>query len=203
MSAKPVSDEPQDTVPDKPLRSDARRNREVLLATARDVFSAGDLDIHMKDIAKRAGVGVGTLYRHFDTREALIEAVYRQEVETLCEGAPKLLETLPADQALAAFLHRLVGYAVENKGLGTVLTGMMASDSPAFVQGQQQLSGAVTLLLNAGVSEKSLRADIEPETVLMMIGGICATYNQPGWEDQAQAMVALLLDGLKFGVGRI
>jgi AcrR family transcriptional regulator len=184
----------------KPLRADAKRNRELLLTTAREVFLAGQLDLRMEDIAKRAGVGIGTLYRHFETREVLIEAVYRQEIEELFACAPVLLATMSASQAFSAFLNRLVDYVADNRGLATALNAGLTLDSAVSTEGYRQLLEAITLLLHAGMKEKSLRADVAPTSILVVIGGLCAAQDHPGWRQQAQAVVSLLLDGLRFGM---
>ncbi len=184
----------------KPLRADAQRNRQTLLATAREVFSAGELEIRMEDIARKAGVGVGTLYRHFETREALIEAVYQQEIDMLCASAADLLGTMSADEAFSTFLNRLIAHAADNRGLATALIAGMVQNSPAFTRGSGQVMEAVTLLLNAAVNEKRFRADIEPTTVLIVVGALCSAQNDPSWQQRAQAVVALLLDGLRFGL---
>jgi AcrR family transcriptional regulator len=184
----------------KPLRADARRNCELLLTTARELFSAGQLGLRMEDIARRAGVGIGTLYRHFETREALIEAVYRQEIEALCASGPALLDTMSASEALGMFLNRLVDYAADNRGLATALNAGLALDSAASTEGSKQMMEAITLLLNAGVNEKSIRSDVAPATILIVIGALCTAQDHLGWKRQAQAVVALLLDGLRFGI---
>jgi AcrR family transcriptional regulator len=184
----------------KPLRADARRNCELLLTTARELFSAGQLELRMADIARRAGVGIGTLYRHFETREALIEAVYRQEIEALCASGSALLDTMSASEALGTFLNRLVDYAADNRGLATALNAGLALDSAASTEGSRQLMEAITLLLNAGVNEKSIRSDVAPATILVVIGGLCAAQDHPAWKRQARDVVALVLDGLRFGI---
>lgn len=182
----------------KPLRRDAQRNRELLIATARKLFSAGELDLRMEEIARRAGVGVGTLYRHFATREALVEAVYRQEIETLCAAAPELLTILTADEALATFLYRLVAHVVGNPGLATALGTLLAQPSPeAGPPETDALLEAITLLMNAAATAGLLRADIAPLTVLLILGGLCAAQGYAGWEQQARAVVDLVLDGLR------
>ncbi|MEU8664799.1 TetR/AcrR family transcriptional regulator, partial [Actinoplanes philippinensis] len=101
----------------KPLRADARRNRDALLAKARELFAGGCFDLRFDDFAKLAGVGVGTLYRHFPTREALAEAVYREELAAICADARRLRESLPAAEALAAFLRGFVNHLHSNEGL--------------------------------------------------------------------------------------
>jgi AcrR family transcriptional regulator len=185
----------------KPLRADAKRNRALLLDTARTLLAEGQLELRMEEVARRAGVGIGTLYRHFETREALLGAVYQQEIETLCASATNLLATMPADKALAAFLNQLVEYAVDNRGLATTLRAVLGPvPSAESLAGPRQLTEAITLLLNAAVTEGSVRADIEPTTVLIVVGSLCTVLDHPGWQQQARAVVGLLLDGLHCGV---
>lgn len=189
--------------PERPLRADARRNRELLMATARAMFAEGQSELRLEEVARRAGVGIGTLYRHFQTRQALIEAIYRQELEGLCAWTDDLLARLPADEALAAFLNRLIDYAADNRGLATVLSSGL-SDVPsaeALAQsGAGQLMQALTRLLRAGVEGGRLRADVDPATVMLVTGSLCAAHDHPGWKAQAQAVVRLLLDGLRTGL---
>src|SRR6188472_2864845 len=107
---------------DKPLRADARRNRDVLIAKAREIFDAGDFfDLRFDDFARLAGVGTGTLYRHFPTRAALAEAVYREELTAMCTRGRELQATLPATEALAAFLHGFVEHLHTHQGLARTL----------------------------------------------------------------------------------
>lgn len=187
----------------KPLRRDAQRNREHLIATARELFSAGELDLRMEEIAKRAGVGVGTLYRHFATRKALTTAVYRQEVETLCAAAPELLTSLPADEALAAFLYRFTAHVASNPGLATALGTLLGQPAPEAELSKMGppepdvMLAAITLLMTAAATADLLRPDIAPGTVLLVLCGLCTAQNQPDWEAGARAVVGLLLDGLK------
>ncbi|WP_293911584.1 TetR/AcrR family transcriptional regulator [Deinococcus sp.] len=200
VDPSPTKPSPTKSSPGKPLRADARRNRERLLATARELFLGGKLDFPLEDIARRSGVGVGTIYRHFETREALIEAVYQQEIGTLCACADELLGRLSADDALAAFLGQMIDYAANNRGLAAALCSI--PDAPAFTAGPRLLMEAVSRLMRLAVAERRLRADVEPGTVLTVITSLCRVNDDPGWKAQAHAVVALLLDGLRLGVAR-
>ena len=116
---------------DKPLRADAQRKREALLATAREVFDAGEFfDLRFDDFARLAGVGTGTLYRHFPTREALAEAVYHGEVAALCDRARQLQATLPAAEALATFLRGMVDHIAAHEGLARTLATLLGGGLP-------------------------------------------------------------------------
>lgn len=194
---KPLVRSPDDV---KPLRADAQRNRDALLASARAAFNAGELELRIEEIARRASVGVGTLYRHFDTRDDLIEAVYRQEVAALCASAGELLRTLPAGRALHTFLRQIVSHASENRGLATALTAVMTSSSPAYAHGNQQLLTTLVVLMDAAATAGQIRTDVTPSTLLMAMSGICGAHNQPGWDEQAWEVVELLMNGLRFGV---
>jgi AcrR family transcriptional regulator len=187
---------------DRPLRADARRNREALLAAAREAFLAGAADTHVDEIARRAGVAVGTLYRHFDTREALIEAVYRQEVDELCSAGGVLLAAHAPDEALRRFLLLLVDHAGVGKGMGVALESIMATESPVFEDARAQMSAALDELLAAGVVARTVRGDVSGRTLLRALGGICGMRATAGWRDEAAKITQILFDGLRYGSGR-
>ncbi|MFI6937076.1 TetR/AcrR family transcriptional regulator [Streptomyces sp. NPDC050287] len=182
---------------DKPLRAHALRNRNSLLTAAREAFDAAESDIRIEEIARRAGVGVGTFYRHFETREAIVEAVYRQRVEDLCGTAPRLLSTLPPYDALQAFLQQLITHSAASQGMAMALQTVMNTGSPVFAQARAAMTDAIAAVMAAAVEAGTIRADITPETVFQAMGGICTSHGQPGWEARAQAVVRLLLDGLR------
>ncbi|MGW4395952.1 TetR/AcrR family transcriptional regulator [Amycolatopsis nivea] len=181
----------------RPLRADARRNREALLAAARQAFLAGDADAHVEDIARNAGVAIGTLYRHFETREALIEAVYRQEVDELCDAPAALLEAWSPDEALRHFLMLLVDHAAVGKGMAVALQHIMTTNSPVFGEARTQMADALARLLAAGASAGLVRDDITGTTLLHALGGICALQVTDGWQDEARQIVSVLFDGLR------
>src|SRR3954467_1012448 len=146
---------------DKPLRADAQRNRDVLIAKARELFDTGTFfDLRFDDFARLAGVGTGTLYRHFPTREALAEAVYHGEVTTLCDRAHQLRATLPAAEALATFLRAMVDYMTAHQGLARTLATLMATGSGALAEGSRALERAVTDLVAAAVEDGAIRDDV-------------------------------------------
>src|SRR6185437_15955949 len=123
-----------------------------LLTTAREAFLTGEPDAHVEEIARRAGVAVGTLYRHFETREALVEAVYRQEVDELCAAPAGLLARYAPDEALRRFLLLLVDHAAVGKGMAVALECIMATDSPVFDDARAQMAQALDELLKAGAA---------------------------------------------------
>ncbi|MGM1059021.1 TetR/AcrR family transcriptional regulator [Saccharothrix sp. Mg75] len=183
---------------DKPLRADARRNRDALIAKAREVFDAGEFfDLRFDDFARLAGVGTGTLYRHFPTREALAEAVYHGEVAALCSRARRLQATLPAMEALEAFLHGMVDHIDAHKGLARTLATLMADRSGALTEGGRALEQAVADLVAAAVRSGALRDDVDAGAVVVALHGISAAHDRPDWRTQADGLVTLVLDGLR------
>jgi len=180
----------------KPQRAHAQRNRAALLTAAREVFESGEPDARIEEIARRAGVGVGTLYRHFETREALVEAVYEQRVADLCATAEELARTLGPDEALGEFLRRLIAHSAASRGMAVALEAVMNAGSPVFARARAAMSEAIASLMAAGVAAGTVRADVAPGTVFRAMGGICASHGRPDWESGAHAVVRLLLDGL-------
>ncbi|BCN52109.1 TetR family transcriptional regulator [Prescottella equi] len=178
----------------RPLRADARRNRESLLTAARQAF-LGDETAHVDEIARRAGVSIGTLYRHFDTREALVAEVYRQEVETLCATSGQLLEQHSPDDALRVFLLSLVEHAAVGRGMGEALESIMATDSPVFEDARDEMARALDELLAAGAAVGLIRADVDGRIVLRALGGICGIRTE-GWREDAERIASILHDGL-------
>ncbi|MFE9367351.1 TetR/AcrR family transcriptional regulator [Streptomyces sp. NPDC006978] len=180
----------------RPLRADARRNREALLSAARQAFLGGETEAHVEDIARSAGVAVGTLYRHFETREALIEEVYRKEVDDLCAAPGALLDQHTPEEALRRFLLLLVEHAAVGKGMSSVLESIMATDSPVFDDARTRMANALSLLLEAGSAAGTVRDDVTGSTLLRALGGICGLRATEGWSVEARQITALLFDGL-------
>lgn len=182
----------------KPLRADARRKREALLAAARKVFDAGDFfDLRFDDFAGLAGVGTGTLYRHFPTREALAEAVYHEVVATLCDRAGRLRATLPPAEALATFLRDMVDYMDAHQGLARTLATLMAAGSGALAEGGRAVEQAVADLVAAAKRDGTVRDDVDSGTVMMALHGIGAAHDRPDWRAEADGVITLVLDGLR------
>lgn len=183
----------------RPLRADARRNREALLSAAREAFLGGDTDAHVEEIARSAGVAVGTFYRHFETREVLVEEVYRKEVDELCAAPAELLDRHAPDEALRRFLLLLVDHAAVGKGMSIALESIMATDSPVFETARTRMANALAHLLDAGTAAGTVRGDVTGSTLLRALGGICGMRATEGWLVEAQQITALLFDGLRHG----
>ena len=186
----------------RPLRADARENREKLLRVASERFAAGGPDVPLEQIAREAGVGIGTLYRHFPTREALIEAVYRNEVDQVCAAADTLLaERAPAD-ALAEWMTRFVGYAATKRGLASALKSIAASQAGLFPSTRDRMREAIGKLLEAGIAAGEVRPDVTAEDVFTSMNAIWTIDGQgEAWAAQALRVLGLLIDGLRFGAG--
>lgn len=183
----------------RPLRSDARRNRDHLLATAATLYDARGVDVPLDEVARTAGVGIGTLYRHFPSRDALIEAVYRREVQLLTADVDDLLRDRPADEALAGWMRSFAGYVAKKRGMATALKAVLGADSPLFAQSHDRIRGAIATLVDAAVADGSIRDDVDPEDLLRAMGGICMATDTPGWADRTGRLVDLLMDGLRYG----
>jgi AcrR family transcriptional regulator len=187
----------------RPMRADARRNREKLLLAATEGFAAEGEDMALEAIAARAGVGIGTLYRHFPTRDALIEAAYRHEVELLCAAAPTLLAESPPDRALHEWMARFAHYVATKRGMGGALTAAVAaSGSPVFAETRERITAAIALLLAAGAEQGVLRPDVAAEDVFVAMGAVWRLPTDPGWQDQVRRVLDLLVDGLRHGAAR-
>ncbi len=184
------------------LRADAARNREKLIETAVVAFTDGGVDVPLESIAAKAGVGVGTLYRHFPSRNALVQAVYRHEVERLCASPAALLAEHAPDQALQEWMNRFVEYAATKRGMSEALSSAVASGLPLFATTRSQMLTALGTLIDAAVADGSIRADADLEDVLRAMGGVWHMADGPQWRDQARRLVALLMDGLRYGAVR-
>jgi AcrR family transcriptional regulator len=181
----------------RPLRADAQRNRDRLLEVAVQAFSHDGPDVTLDAIAREAGVGIGTLYRHFPTREALIDAAYRSELARLCDSVDDLLRDLPPDQALRAWMDSFTDYMSTKRGMGEALRAVIASGGDPFSQSRARLIAAATTLLRAGVAAGSLRPDVAPEDLLASLSGISLATAGPEHREQAGRLLDLLMDGLR------
>lgn len=180
-------------------RSDAVRNRERLVEVAADSFAANGVETSLEEIARNAGVGIGTLYRHFPTRDALVEAVYRRNVDELIEGADELSATKPADEALAEFLLRFVEYVASKKGLATYLKAMVSADSDLFTQSKQRVHGTIGRLIAAAEEAGTIHEGVDPEDVIHTLGGFCMMNDVNADPEQGKRVARLIMDGLRYG----
>jgi AcrR family transcriptional regulator len=179
------------------LRADAARNRERLLKAATVVFSAGGADASLEAVARRAGVGIGTLYRHFPTREALFEAVYRHEVQQLSELADQLKERTAPVEALRRWLRSAVEFIATKKGMVAALALAVAGSSELHAHSFEQLTKAAGVLLDKAVVAGEVRSDIQPENLVRALVGMCYMHDQPGWKASVLRLMDILVDGLR------
>ncbi len=180
------------------LRADAQRNRDKLLDAAVRAFSSEGPEVTLEAIAKDAGVGIGTLYRHFPTREALVEAAYRNELARLCDGVPDLLRAEPPDRATRIWMDRFVSYMTTKHGMADALRAVIASGGNPFAESRDRLLTAITTLLEAGVAAGTVRPDVEPSDVLASLSGVSLVTADRGQPDQAGRLLDLLMDGLRY-----
>lgn len=181
----------------RPLRADARRNRDKILATAVRVFAEEGLDTHLERIAKEAGVGSATLYRNFATREALIEAVYRNEVAQLCDAVPDLLERKPPYEALHAWTRLFLDYVTAKFGMADALRAIAAAGNNPYGHSRDMIQAAITALMDACVAAGTIRTDISPTDMGAALEGIAVTSGMPEHRERAERLLDLTLDGLK------
>jgi AcrR family transcriptional regulator len=179
------------------VRADARRNRDRLLDAAVPAFASHGAEVTLEAIAKAAGVGIGTLYRHFPTREALVEAAYRQELAHLCDAVPGLLGSLPPDHATRAWMDRFIDYMTTKRYMAEALRAVIASGGNPYAESRARLTAAITALLDAGVTAGALRSDVEPDDVLLALSGVSLAAGEPTQRDQAGRLLDLLVDGLR------
>ena len=181
------------------MRADARRNRDLLLTTAAEVFADKGAEAPMEEIARRANVGIGTLYRHFPTRDAVIEAVYRREIDRLCDGVDELIADNPADVALAIWMRRFVDYVAKKRGMSVALKAVLGADNELFTYSHNRIRGALNTLVDAAVSARAIRSDVDSEDLLRAMSGICMASDASGSAERTARIVDLLMDGLRYG----
>ena len=187
---------PRDT--DQRMRADAQRNVDALLEAAKAVFATSGVNAPVREIAKRAGVGVGTFYRHFPQRSDLVTAVFRREVDACAAAATTLASELEPGEALASWLQRYTQFIATKRGLAVALH----SEDPAFnalpVYFQQHLEPALRSLLDAAVAADEVRIGVEPNDLLRAVSNLCVSTDKDG-SGHTRRMVALLIDGLRYG----
>jgi len=191
-----------DAVPAKPVRkprADRVRNRERVLAAAKAVFAADGPAGSLDAVARRAGVGIGTLYRHFPTRQALFEAVYRHDVEQLVELAERLGTDLPPLEALRQWMRANVEFVATKKGMSAALAIAVHASSDLTAYSMDRLGRALGGLLRRAVDAGVIRGDIGTEDILRTIVGLCYTHDKPGWQGNVLRLVDVFVDGMRRG----
>jgi AcrR family transcriptional regulator len=187
----------QSITPARKPRADAVRNRERVLKAAKAVFSTGGPEASLEAVARRAGVGIGTLYRHFPTREALFEAVYRREVDQLGELAEELKDDAAPVDALRRWLRSNVEFVATKKGMSAALAIAVQGPSELSAYSFDRLTKAVGGLLDRAVAASAIRSDIGPEDLLRALVGMCYMHDQPGWQKSVLRLLDVFVDGLR------
>jgi AcrR family transcriptional regulator len=176
-------------------RRDAQRNRERILEVAKEAFTRFGADASLDDIAKQAAVGAGTLYRHFPTRDALIEAVYRSEVEKLASSARRLAETMPPIDALRAWMLLLVDYIAAKHIIAPALNSVVGGPSRLYEGSRSLIQGAIDELVRRAKKNGDLRKDLDSSDLLRALIGVSHVGSGPDWQPSARRLVEILIAG--------
>jgi len=176
-------------------RADALRNRERILEEAKTAFTHAGSDVSLDDVARQAGVGIGTVYRHFPTRDALLESVYRAEVGKLAEEARKLTDSLPPLDALRAWMMLFVDYIATKKIIAPALNSMVGGPTKLFESSGTQIKDAIHALVTRAVDSGDIRADLVPLDLLRALVGVSNVASAPDWQQSAKRLVDILLLG--------
>jgi AcrR family transcriptional regulator len=178
-------------------RTDAQRNRERILEVAKEAFTLSGANASLDDIAKQAGVGPGTLYRHFPTREELIEAVYRTEVEKLAAAEQTFAETMAPLDALRAWMLLFVDYIATKKIIAAALNSMVGGPSKVFEASYGQVWEAIRALVKRAVKSGDIRKDLDPIDLLRALIGVANVGTSPDWQQSARRLVDILISGAR------
>ncbi|MGP2441805.1 TetR/AcrR family transcriptional regulator [Streptomyces sp. JW3] len=180
---------------DRPVRADARANEDKLLTAAAAAFARDGADATLKQIAKDAGVGIGTLYRRFPTREQLVDATYRYETARLAARTTDLLAEQPADRALRTWMSEVLDYLAAKHGMADTLRTLLRDDAGLGSRTREQMAGAVEEFRAAGVAQGVLRDDVPATDLLMALAGVTLAAGAPHQRAQAERLLDLLMDG--------
>ena len=176
-------------------RMDAQRNRERILEVAKDAFARSGAATSLDDIAKQAGVGAGTLYRHFPTRDALLEAVYRTEVEKLAAAERKLAQDLSPIEALRAWMLLFVDYIATKQIIAPALNTLVGGHSKVFEASGAQIKAAIHVLVERAIKSGDIRSDLDPLDLLRALIGVSNVASGPDWQKSARRLVDILIIG--------
>lgn len=180
--------------PRKP-RADAQRNRERILEVAKQAFTRSGVDISLDDVARQAGIGAGTLYRHFPTRDALLEAVYRSGVEKLAAAEREFAAAMPPVEALRAWMRLFVDYMAAKQIIAPALNTIVGGPSKLFEATGVQIKGAINRLVERAIKSGDIRPDLDPLDLLRALVGVSNVASSPDWEQSAKRLVDILILG--------
>jgi AcrR family transcriptional regulator len=184
-------------------RADGQRNRERLMAAAKAAFAGAGPEVSLEEIARRAEVGIGTLYRHFPTRDAIVEAVYRREVRQLADSAVRLLDRAAPGDALHEWMRLFVDYIATKKVIASALGSIVGGVSALYAASGARITEAMSLLVERAIASGDIRADADPADLLRALMGFTYGNTGPGWEASARRLIDILMDGLRPDVGDI
>ena len=184
----------QKLAPRKP-RTDAQLNRERILEAAKEAFTQSGANASLDDIAKEAGVGAGTLYRHFPTRDALIEAVYRTEVEKLAAAERRFAAVMSPIEALRAWMLLFVDYIATKQIIASALNAYVGGPSKLYEGSRAQIQGAIDSLVKRAIKSGDIRRDLEPFDLLRALIGVSHVASGPDWQQSARRLVDILIAG--------
>ncbi len=176
-------------------RTDAQRNRERILEIAKGAFTRFGADASLDDIAKQAGVGAGTLYRHFPTRDALVEAVYRSEVEKLAAAERKFAETMPPIDALRTWMLLFVDHIAQKQIIAPALNSLVGGPTRLYEGSRGLIQGAIQGLVKRAIKSGDIRSDLDPFDLLRALIGVSHVASGPGWQQSARRLVGILITG--------
>jgi AcrR family transcriptional regulator len=176
-------------------RSDAQRNRERILDVAKEAFTRSGADASLDEIAKEAGVGPGTLYRHFPTREELLKAVYRTEMEKLAAAGARFAEGLPPIEALRAWLLLFVDYIAAKHLIAPALNALLGDPKKVFEASYVQIWEAIRVLVKRAIKNGDIRKDLDPIDLLRALIGVANVATTPDWQQSARRLVDILIIG--------
>jgi AcrR family transcriptional regulator len=180
---------------DRKPRADAQRNRERILEVAKEEFTKSGANASLEEIAKNAGVGPGTLYRHFSTREELLVAVYRSGMEKLAAAERKLADTMPPVEALRAWLLLFVDSVETKQIIAPVLNALVGDPKKVFEASYAQIHEALRTLVRRAVKSGDIRKDLDPIDLLRAIVGVANVSAAPDWQQSARRLVDILITG--------
>lgn len=176
-------------------RADAQRNHERILEIAKEAFTRSGVNINLDELARDAGVGPGTLYRHFPTRDALVEAVYRSEVEKLAAAERKFAETMPPIEALRAWMLLFVDYIATKQIIAPALNNLVGGPAKVYESSGGQIKGAIDSLVKRAIASGDIRPDLDPFDLLRALIGVSYVASAPDWPQSAKRLVGILIAG--------
>jgi AcrR family transcriptional regulator len=176
-------------------RTDAQQNHERILKVAKEAFAQSGASASLDDIAKQAGVGAGTLYRHFPTRDALLEAVYRTEVERLAAAERKFAQTMSPVEALRAWMLLFVDYIATKQIIAPALNTIVGGPSKVYEASRAQITGAIDALVERAIESGGIRRDLDPLDLLRALIGVSNVASSPNWQQSARRLVDILITG--------